>query len=178
MMCLCRKTGLPVIAAALVLLLSGCGMIAGIFNKLPEGVMPMEEIIEQGKSPVEVISAGAVMGVGNMAVGANPTVTVTLKNVSDRPLKIIGWAVVNINKDGKLCALATEETGYSDIYGIEPGEEISLEAFSSDPETSRVEIVIKDVTYVADMNGYEINMKWENGSYNADIEAVLARYAG
>lgn len=170
---LLKKMLLTVIAGSLLLFFSGCGL----FGKAPEGVIPMDDIIAQDKSPVEIVSASAVMGVGNMAVGANPTLTITLKNISDRQIKMITWAVVNINKDGKLCAAQTEESGYSDIYGIESGETVTLEAFSSDPETSAIKIVIKDVTYVSEMNGLELNMLWENSHYSSDVDRIIDEYS-
>lgn len=167
-----KRMLLSVIAGSLLLCISGCSL----FEKKPEGVIPMEEIIEQDKSPVEIISASAIMGVGNMAVGANPTLTITLKNISDKPITIITWAIININSEGKLCAVPTEESGYADIYAIESGETVELEAFSSDPETSQVKIVIKDVTYTSEMSGYELNMLWENSHYSSDVEQIISEY--
>lgn len=169
---LLKKMLLTVITGSLLLFLSGCSL----FGKAPEGVISMEEIIAQDKSPVEIISASAVMGVGNIALGTNPTLSITLKNISDKQIKMITWMMIYINSEGKLCAVPTEESGYADIYAIESGETVELEAFSSDPETSQVKIVIKDVTYVSEMNGYELNMLWENSHYSSDVDRIINEY--
>ena len=132
----------------------------------------MAELKAQGKSPIEIINASASSGVGNVATGTNPTVEIEFKNISDKNISLINWTIVNINANGKLCANSSEESGFAEVGGIAPGETFTGSSFSSDPQTSDVVVIIKDLAYDDKVSDYEISMKWENPDYDTELAAV------
>ena len=146
--------------------LTGCSLSGG----LPAGVESMEKLKAENKCPVEIVGASAQSGVGNVATNTNPTVTLELKNLSDKKITLIKWVVVNVNKDGKLCKNEQDEGGYAEVGGLAPGESVEGKSFSSDPETVKVVVLIKDLVYETKQSNFDIAMKWVNNNFEAELQ--------
>ncbi len=153
-----------------ILSLSFCITACDTGSKQPAGVVSMDKLKAQGKCPVEIVKASAASTVGNTATGTNPTVTLSIKNVSDKKITLINWAVINADKNGKLCKSWKDESGFAEIGGLEPGETMEGKSFSSDPETSKVVVVIKDMAYETKQSGFDIALKWTNKNYDSEIQ--------
>ena len=155
-----------------ILSLSFCITACDTGNKLPAGVVSMDKLKEQGKCPIEIVKSSASSTVGNTATGTNPTVTLEIKNISDKKITHINWVVINADKNGKLCKSWKDESGFAEIGGLEPGETIAGKSFSSDTETSKVVVVIKDLAYETKQSGFDIDLKWINKNYDSEIQKI------
>jgi len=159
-------------AISLSICVAGCNF----GKKLPAGVTTMEKLKEMNKAPIEVVKANASKTVGNVATNTNPTVKLEIKNISDKKITMISWVIINIDKNGKLCKNWKSESGFAELGGIEPGESIEGQAFSSDPETAKVVVIIKDAVYDFTEKGYTINKKWTNSKFDAEIKQAKDAY--
>jgi len=153
-----------------ILSISFCLTACDTGSKQSTGVVSMDKLKEQGKCPVEIVKSSVTSTVGNSATGTNPTITLAIKNISDKKITLINWVVINADKNGKLCKSWRDESGFAEIGGLEPGASIEGKSFSSDPETSKVVVVIKNLVYETTQSGFSIALKWTNKNFDAEVQ--------
>jgi hypothetical protein len=136
--------------------------------------MPIDELIAAGTCPVEVVSFAPEFS------PVMPQFAVTLKNLSDKKVKLINWTVMVFDENGQLLPEGKVDSGYGELGGIAPGETIEGLMPSLEGAVSG-KIVIKSVVYESQPPGAEDNqalqrmtiaMTWENPSYEAEVAAL------
>lgn len=150
-----------------------CG---GPDNTPPPGTTPIRELISQNRSPVEIVSFRPD---GNLVVRRFKLV---LKNVSDKPVKMVQWTQLLFTADGALIGSGKREGGFAELGGIAPGE--TYEGVTIVEESAaKGSIVVKSVTYESvppgaennpSMQMYKINYQWKNPDHDATVRALTS----
>jgi predicted small lipoprotein YifL len=135
----------------------------------PAGTTPVDELVQAGKSPVEV---------GNLRRGLSPiapTFSVTVSNVSDAPVKLINGTVVFFDENGKCLPDAVAEAGYTDLSPIAPGGKVELQILTPNEKAVSGTWVIKEVVYEKpnplDKAYGNLPFKWANPNFEAALAA-------
>lgn len=147
-----------------------CGKIE---NAPPAGTTPIKQLIAEHKAPVEVMSFG---------VDSNLVVRrfrVALKNVCDKPVKMVLWTQLFFDAGGKLLSDVKRDGGFTEVSAVAPGE--TYEGVMLVPEKAATgRIVVKSVTYESlppgaednpTMQMYKINFVWKNPDHDAAVRA-------
>ena len=136
-------------------------------EKAPEGI-PMAQLIQQGRSPVEI--SGLQRSIGPM-----PSFSMTLANLSDRKVDSVRWTVLLFKSDGKLLADGQAEGGYGEFPGIAPGASVQgLFAAGSD-KAATARLVVREVVYTDKVMDMEIAKKWTNPKHDAEVKTALGK---
>lgn len=134
------------------------------------GTTPIDDLLKAGKSPIEV---GSLMrGISPVA----PMFTLTLKNVSDRPVKTVMGTVVFFDENGRLIPESKSDLGYGELQEIMPGDEIRLSTMTNDEKAVSGKWIIKEVIYMrpnpVDKTYGDLPYKWTNPNYEAELKAA------
>lgn len=156
------------ISLSLIFLLFGCSTQEQHSTELKS----IQELIKNSETPLIIEKATAMKTVGNAVTDTNPTITLLIKNISDTTIDLVNFVIINFDDDGLLCENWMDESGYVEPGGIEPGEAIELQAFSSDPKTSKVMVIIKDMAFKTEVSGFDISKKWTNKNYEAELQTA------
>ena len=136
----------------------------------PAGTTPIDDLIKAGKGPVEV---------GSMFKGINPvmpTFTLSLKNVSDRPVQMIMGTVLYFDENNKLIPESKADLNYGELEVIKPGASIELQTMTGHKEAVSGKWIVKEVVYLkmnpVDKAYGELPYKWTNPNYEAELKAA------
>jgi hypothetical protein len=164
------KTGMVIIFAVIFL-----GSVTATCKKTGEsesakGTTPIEDLIKTGKGPIEVGSL--FRGISPIA----PTFTLTLKNISDRPVKTVSGTVLYFDENDKLLPEAKAELNYGELTEIKPGESIKLSTMTENEKAVKGKWIIHQVIYMKtnplDKNYGDLPYKWTNPNYEAELKAA------
>lgn len=135
----------------------------------PAGTTSVDELVQAGKSPVEV---------GHLRRGLSPVApvfSVTITNVSDAPVKLINGTVVFFDENGKCLPDTVAESGYSDLSPIAPGGKVELQIVIPNEKAVSGKWVIKEVVYEKpnplDKAYGNLPFKWTNPNFEAELAA-------
>lgn len=140
----------------------------------PPGTTPIRQLIAEKRSPVEVVS---------FSPDPNPVVRrfkVVLKNVSDKPVKMVRWTQLFFAADGALLDSGKRDGGFAELSGIAPGESYESVMIVAESAASG-RIVLKSVTYESlppgaendpSMKLYKIDFQWKNPDHDATVRAL------
>ncbi len=141
--------------------------------KTPAGTTPIDELIAAGKSPVQVSRLSR--GISPVA----PTFSLTVKNVSDAPVKMVQGTVIFFDGQGKALADTVQETGYSELSPIDPGGQVELSLMTKNENAVTGEWIIKTVAYEKVNPKFKeygaMLLKWTNPNFDAELEAAKAK---
>jgi hypothetical protein len=164
-----RKNGMVIVFA--VFILAG---VTATCKKTGEaesakGTTPIDDLIKAGKGPIEVGSLSR--GISPVA----PTFTLTLKNVSDRPVKTVSGTVLYFDENDKFIPEAKAELNYGELMEIKPGETIKLSTMTDNEKAVKGQWIIKQVIYMkanpVDKIYGDLPFKWTNPNYEAELKA-------
>lgn len=164
-----KKSGILVLGLAFLLVLTAaCGK--GGETAAPAGTTPIDELIKAGKGPIEV---------GSMLKGISPmlpTFTLFLKNVSDRPVKMIMGTVLYFDENDKLIPESKADLNYGELEEIKAGAKIELQTMTEHKAAVRGKWIVKEVVYLkmnpVDKAYGELPYKWTNPNYEAELKAA------
>lgn len=169
------RHGIEILAVLLLCapFVQSCG---GPDNTPPPGTTPIRELISQNRSPVEIVSFRPD---GNLVVRRFKLV---LKNVSDKPVRMVRWTQLFFAADGALVTSSQRQGGFAELTGIAPGETYEG-VMLVDESAARGSIVIQSVTYESTPPGaennpsmqlYKINYQWKNPEHDATVRALTS----
>jgi hypothetical protein len=161
---------LALLALPLFAGLAGCGKGGG---EPTVATTPIEQLIKEGKAPVEVGPLSRTMS------PVAPTFTLKVTNVSSVPVSLLKGTIVFLNGDGKALAGATADTGYSDLTPIAPGQSIQLQTMTPEKDAVKGRFILKEVLYEKPnplgKNMGTLSFRWKNPNYDAELAAEKAR---
>jgi|GEM_PF-1289698 len=135
----------------------------------PAGTTPIDQLVQAGKSPVEV---------GNLSRGMSPiapTFSITVRNVSDAPVKLVNGTVVFFDENGKCLPDTIAESGYTDLSPIAPGDKVELQIMTGNDKAVSGKWIIKEVVYEKpnplDKKYGNLPYKWTNPNFEAELAA-------
>ena len=135
-----------------------------------KGTTPIEDLIKAGKGPIEVGSM--FRGISPIA----PTFTLTLKNISDRPVKTVSGTVLYFDENDKLIPESKAELNYGELTEIRPGDAIKLSTMTENEKAVKGKWIIKQVIYMKtnplDKTYGDLPYKWTNPNYEAELKAA------
>ncbi len=161
---------------SVLLLLGGLGVAcqSGSDETTPAvRTTPIGELLRAGKAPIEV--GKLIRGMSPVA----PTFTVTLANISDRPVSLVKGTVVFFDANGKCLPNSITESGYTDLTPIAPGDSIQLSIMTDVEEAVSGKWVIKEVIYnKKNPLGKEfpdLPYRWTNPNFDSELAAESSR---
>jgi len=164
-----KKSGIIILILAFLLGLTAACKKGGE-SAPPAGTTPIDDLIKAGKGPVEV---------GSMFKGINPvmpTFTLSLKNVSDRPVQMILGTVLYFDENDKLIPESKADLNYGELEVVKPGASIELQTMTEHKEAVRGKWIIKEVVYLkmnpVDKAYGELPYKWTNPNYETELKAA------
>jgi hypothetical protein len=165
-----RKTGMMIMFAVffLVSVTATCRKTGE--SESAQGTTPIDDLIKAGKGPIEV--GPLFRGISPIA----PTFTLTLKNISDRPVKTVSGTVLYFDENDKLVPEAKAELNYGDLTEIKPGESIKLSTMTENEKAVKGKWIIKQVIYLktnpVDKIYGDLPYKWTNPNFEAELKAA------
>jgi hypothetical protein len=134
---------------------------------------PIDQLIREGKAPVEV--GNLIRGISPVA----PTFSLSVTNISDRPVSLVNGTVLFYDQDGKALPDSKAESGYSDLIPIPPGGKIGLSIMTENENAVSGKWIIKEVLYdVKNPLGEsfpDLPKRWTNPNFDADLAAAEKR---
>lgn len=166
-----RQLGFLALLIACAPFVQSCG---GTSDAPPPGTTPIRQLIAEKRSPVEVVS---------FSPDPNPVVRrfkLVLKNISDKPVKMVRWTQLFFAADGALVDSGRTDGGFAELSGIAPGETYEGVMIVAD-SAAKGRIVLRSVTYESlppgaednpSMRLYKINFQWKNPDHDATVRAL------
>ena len=143
-------------------------------NVPPPGTTQIKQLIAEHRAPVEIVSFG---------VDSNLVVRrfrLTLKNVCDKPVKMVRWTQLFFDADGKLLADGKRDGGIAEVSAVAPGETYEGVMIVNE-KAAKGRLVVKSVTYESlppgtednpTMQMYKIDFVWKNPDHDATVRAL------
>ena len=161
-----------VLVAVLGLSLAACDEKT---KKLPADVQSMEQLKAAGKGPLELVSA--MRSIAPLPNGA--VFNVTVKNRSDRTIKVFKSTLVAFDSDKKLVELEHPESGWGgDIEGLAAGETVKLQVMVPTEKATKLKLVFNEAIYdVPNPMGEQygtLAMEWKNAKAEQELSAARA----
>jgi hypothetical protein len=165
-----QKTGRVIVFAVFFLVSVTATCKKTSESESAKGTTPIDDLIKAGKGPIEVGSL--FRGISPVA----PTFTLTLKNISDRPVQTVSGTVLYFDENDKLVPEAKAELNYGELTEIKPGETIKLSTMTESEKAVKGKWILKQVVYMktnpVDKNYGDLPYKWTNPNYEAELKAA------
>jgi hypothetical protein len=164
------KTGMVIIFAVIFLVSVTAACKKTGESESVKGTTPIDDLIKAGKAPIEIGSM--FRGISPIA----PTFTLTLKNISDRPVKAVSGTVLYFDENDKLIPESKAELNYGELTEITPGDSIKLSTMTENEKAVKGKWIIKQVIYMKtnplDKKYGDLAYKWTNPNYEAELKAA------
>jgi hypothetical protein len=166
------KKRVSIVLLSLVLIGGGLAACSKAEKKPPAGTTPIDQLIQEGKSPVVI---------GSLRRSISPvaaTFSVSVANVSDCPVSMLKGVILFYNEGGAYIPDSKHDMGYADISPIAPGAKIELQTMTPNDKAAGGQWIIKEVVYEKETKFKEygkLPMKWTNKNFDAELAAAEAK---